>query len=298
MKTPKKKILAVSGGVDSVVMLHTFRSDPEAVVAHFDHGMRESSGEDARFVQELAARYELPCEVGHGKLGARASEAEARAARYEFLQQVAEVHDGVIYTAHHADDMIETVVINLTRGTGWRGLAPFADDKIQRPMLQYGKRDILRYAAENGLRFRLDQSNSDDKYLRNRVRERLMQLPELERWWVLRYIERQWLVRERIGATARQWLDVNTEVTGNVQFGAMEQVRAEIMVAMEREIFRRVSLKVGMELIYMILWAKRRSATRPQMLRCLKAIRTLPAGKKYNLAKDYFVEIKREKVVF
>jgi tRNA(Ile)-lysidine synthase len=298
MKTAKKKILAVSGGVDSVAMLHMFREDPEVVVAHFDHGIRPNAHSDALFVEGLATAYGLPYEVGYGELGDGASEAAAREARYNFLNRVARERHGVIYTAHHADDSIETVAINLLRGTGWRGLAPFTDDKIERPMMHYSKRNILRYAAEHGLRFRLDQSNSDDRYLRNRVRERLRDLPERKYWWVLRCVERQWMLRRRIESIVRQWLDDNTEVTGSVEVRRSRGFQADIHVTLEREVFRKAPLKIGAELVFVILQVIGRSATRPQTLRLIKAIRTLPSGKKYNLAKDYFVEIKRDKVKF
>ncbi len=112
ISTPGKYVLAVSGGVDSMTLLHLLSKKPvvELVVAHFDHGIRPDSTEDERLVAETAQEYNLPLEVGHGKLDAGASEKNAREARYQFLESVAKKHTakGVI-TAHHQDDLIGTI---------------------------------------------------------------------------------------------------------------------------------------------------------------------------------------------
>ena len=140
-----KMILAVSGGVDSMVLLDMVcRTEKIAmkdlVVAHFDHGIRENSHEDARFVQEKAAEYGVEFREERVELGEGASEAEARGKRYDFLGRLAEELDdgrGVeIWTAHHLDDLVETVIINLLRGTGWRGLSALDTRGIRRPFLE------------------------------------------------------------------------------------------------------------------------------------------------------------------
>ena len=129
-------VVAVSGGVDSVVLLHQMVQDggSELVVAHFDHGIREDSDLDAQFVRELAQSYRLPCEVRREELGSGASEELARNRRYAFLREVAKKHRATIVTAHHMNDIPETIAINLTRGTGWRGLAVLGSD-VHRPLL-------------------------------------------------------------------------------------------------------------------------------------------------------------------
>lgn len=100
-------------------------SSGDILVAHFDHGVRDDSGEDAKFVARVAEEiYHKRCIIGKGNLGAGASEERAREARYEFLRKVAMENGGAkIYTAHHLDDLIETVAINFIRGrdgAGWR----------------------------------------------------------------------------------------------------------------------------------------------------------------------------------
>jgi len=175
---PGRYILAVSGGVDSMVLLDLLsqRKDVELIVAHFDHGIREESAEDAAFVSSVANKYGLRYEGGEGKLGEGASEETARTARYEFLLGLKAKHraDAVV-TAHHQDDLIETAIINILRGTGHRGLSAISsNNEILRPMLGISKKAILNYAAKNKIQWHEDKTNSDTKYLRNYIRQNLL----------------------------------------------------------------------------------------------------------------------------
>lgn len=170
-------IVAVSGGVDSVVLLDMLAKMKsfELIVAHFDHGIRSESREDASFAKELAAKYELPFESERAELGEDASEEVARVARYAFLRNVAQRYDGQVVAAHHADDVLETMIINITRGTGWRGLASLRSTKdIARPLLNYRKQQLIDYALQHDLSWREDMTNSETKYLRNTIRHTII----------------------------------------------------------------------------------------------------------------------------
>ena len=109
-----------------MVLMHMmYKTNPEElIVAHFDHGIRSNSAEDYAFVKREAEKLNLKFVGMHANLGLNCSEDKARAMRYEFLQKCATEYNGEIYTAHHADDAIESITINILRGTGWRGLAP------------------------------------------------------------------------------------------------------------------------------------------------------------------------------
>lgn len=188
-------VVAVSGGVDSVVLLDklakhskTEKDDstpidyvpPIYVVAHFDHGIRSDSGADALFVRELAEKYGLVYELGEGHLNSDVSEADAREVRYAFLRSTMQKYKAQkIITAHHQDDLLETMVINILRGTGPRGLAPMSSyDDILRPLLNKRKSELVEYAKNENLQWREDSTNLDEKYLRNYVRSNIM--PKLE----------------------------------------------------------------------------------------------------------------------
>ena len=184
MLEKKTFVLAVSGGVDSVVLLHKLtQNQPDGidyVVAHYDHGIREDSSEDAEFVRSLAKKQELQFELGEGKLGKYASEQLARYTRYDFLRSIAKKHNAEkIITAHHQDDLIETMIINILRGTSPRGLAPMkGQSDLLRPLMNSSKSQLIKYANEHNLEWREDPTNMDEKYLRNYVRLNIM--PKLE----------------------------------------------------------------------------------------------------------------------
>ena len=174
---PGKYIVAVSGGIDSVVLLSVLvqLEGRELVVAHFDHGMRPDSAEDERFVAGLAAQKGLAFVSSAGKLG-DVSENTARQARYGFLRDaMTQYRAQAIITAHHQDDVLETIVFNLQRGTGSKGLSSLrSSETLLRPLLEYRKQDLLDYAQRNYLIWREDQTNASPKYARNRVRHQIL----------------------------------------------------------------------------------------------------------------------------
>ncbi len=226
-----KYVVAVSGGVDSVVLLHLLaqkqkeedrrrkvgspsfdilHSSFSLVVAHFDHGIREDSAEDRKLVEGLAAQFGLPFEYAEGELGKDASEAVARAARYAFLRQVREKYGAdAIVTAHHQDDVLETAILNLLRGTGRRGLASLrSTDEIKRPLLEVSKHELLRYAKREGLQWREDSTNADPKYLRNYVRLKLLpRFAEADREALLGLVRRMAQVNTELDAELDKYLD-------------------------------------------------------------------------------------------
>jgi len=197
-----KRIVAVSGGVDSVVLLHMLvnRYRPEElIVAHFEHGIRaEESEADARFVEALSHMYGIRFEIDHGHLSFDASEAQAREKRYDFLRMTAKKHEGIIVTAHHKDDLVETIALNLWRGTGWRGLAVFGDKGIERPLLGLTKSEIYKYAVENKLEWVEDETNRSDMYTRNRLRQALGALPSANKSKIIDLYEVQTKLRGEI----------------------------------------------------------------------------------------------------
>jgi len=205
-----KHILAISGGVDSIVLLDMIARGElllhgrtlqggDLVVAHFDHGVRDNSANDAKLVKNLAAKYQIECIIGHGHLGKNPSEGLARTKRYEFLRSTVCKGDLCkIVTAHHQDDLLETVLINLIRGTGWRGLAPFWSHDIERPLLNMTKAEIVNYAIEHGLTWTEDETNYSAKYFRNRVRGLTARLSAKQRKQLLELNQKQTKLRVEI----------------------------------------------------------------------------------------------------
>lgn len=200
---PGKYIIAVSGGVDSVVLLDMLNKNKNLslVVGHVDHGIRDDSAMDAEFVAKLANKYKLPIEIKQLELGQEASEELARDKRYNFLRQVCQKHGArALITAHHQDDAIETAIINLIRGTGYRGLASLKNtNAVIRPMLNLSKDQILAYAKQNKLTWREDSTNKQINYLRNRIRHQVvakMDSHQIQKW--LHIIETQLVLNDQI----------------------------------------------------------------------------------------------------
>jgi tRNA(Ile)-lysidine synthase len=206
---PGKYVVAVSGGVDSVCLLDLLarKNGYQLVVAHFNHGIRSDSYLDAKLVEKLAGEYGTAFYLGEGKLGGSASEASARRARYQFLNGV-KVKTGslAIITAHHQDDRIETVVINLIRGTGRKGLSSIMETaEIKRPLLNVPKHQLRDYALLHNLSWREDSSNLDRRYLRNYVRlEILPKLNDEQRLKLLKLMDHQVELNQRIDKQFRE----------------------------------------------------------------------------------------------
>lgn len=179
IKVPKGKyILAVSGGVDSMVLLDVLskQKDLALIVAHLDHGLREDSFRDAELVKRTASKYKLPFISEKLAPEEKFSEEKARKSRYEFLRKVMNDHEAIaIITAHHQNDQLETAIFNLLRGTGRKGLSSLkSTELLVRPLIGVSKEEIYKYAKANNIRWNEDSTNSDTKYKRNYIRHKLI----------------------------------------------------------------------------------------------------------------------------
>ncbi len=179
-------VVGCSGGLDSLVLLHLLRfSLPElgltVEAAHFDHGMRSGSEEDARWLVGVCDAWSVRCRMGTAE-AAPADEAEARTLRYGFFESLLEEGGRRwVLTAHHADDQVETVLFRILRGTGvtgLRGIPRVRPPGILRPLLSFRKEELEAYALRHRLRPRVDPTNRSPRHARNRVRRELLPLLE------------------------------------------------------------------------------------------------------------------------
>ncbi len=186
-------LCAVSGGADSVCLLHILYRLREKVpftlaAAHYNHRLRgEESERDAAFTEEFILRYcpGVPLHTGSGDVRGESArrgtglEETAREMRYAFLRETAKkIGADRIATAHNADDSAETVLLNLVRGAGLKGLSgiPFIQGEVVRPLLASSRAEITAYLQENGLPHVEDSSNSDEAFARNKLRRQVMPL--------------------------------------------------------------------------------------------------------------------------
>ena len=199
----KRLLLAVSGGLDSICLAHYFICNKEALgiewlgIAHVHHGLREGTADrDAAFVEAFAKKHNIPFFLkkldGEALKNAEGSlEENARDARYRALAEIfnetgdprlrGDDNKDAIVTAHHAGDQAETMYMRLRRGTTLAGLRGIQEvrDNIYRPLLNTTRAELLAYARENNLEWCEDESNSDVKFARNKVRHEF--LPQLEK---------------------------------------------------------------------------------------------------------------------
>ncbi|GAB4544800.1 MAG: hypothetical protein OHK0023_02130 [Anaerolineae bacterium] len=191
----EKVLVGVSGGVDSLAMLHILgqlRADL-AIALHaatLDHGLRGADGAaDAEFVRGVCAQWDVPCTVGTVDVPRLAmewrigTEAAARKARYAFFSQTAaQVGATAVAVGHHREDQAETVLLHVLRGAGLaglRGILPVSSQdglKVVRPLLEIARDELEAYLAPLKITPRQDASNADEQYARNRIRHRLLPL--------------------------------------------------------------------------------------------------------------------------
>jgi tRNA(Ile)-lysidine synthase len=177
----KKLLLAISGGIDSMVLLHLFhRLNFDITIAHCNFCLRnEESDADEDFVRTTCEALKIPFHIQRFDTKQFASDYKlsiqiaARKLRYDwFAELLSSQKLDYVLTAHHLDDEIETFLINLTRGTGLEGLTgiPAENGSVIRPLLQFSREQIEHFTKENNIQWREDSSNASDKYLRNKLR--------------------------------------------------------------------------------------------------------------------------------
>src|SRR4051812_12476331 len=179
----KRIAVALSGGIDSVVLLHLLKDHPGVTAIHVHHGLSPNADAWAAFCRRLCKRWGVPLSVSQVsvKKKGKGLEAAAREARYAAFRKL---KADVIALAHHLDDQAETVLMNLLRGAGLRGaggmrpLARFEDKTLARPLLDVSRKALEDYASRHGLAWIEDESNADEALTRNFVRRRLGPLLE------------------------------------------------------------------------------------------------------------------------
>jgi tRNA(Ile)-lysidine synthase len=247
-------LIGVSGGRDSIALLHSLGDIgfKNLVVCHLNHQLRgRSSNADARFVEKLAAKYDLEAEIGSANVRALASkrktsiETAGREARYRFFAKTAKRRKcRTIFLGHHADDLVETFLINLFRGAGTAGLSGMrkvsthrVDDVnliVVRPLIGVWRQEIDSYLREHRIKFREDASNKSLNPLRNRIRHRV--IPYLEKILGRNIRPASWRAAT-IAGEEEAWIDSQLADLSDIEF-SVAKLRALPVALQRRSIFK------------------------------------------------------------
>ena len=173
--------VAVSGGVDSVCLLHWLAETNMSVTAlHVNHGLRDAADTETRYVADLCQKLNIPCQIFYwtGDKPSSGLEAAARDARYKFMTDwCLENNIDALMVAHQADDQIETFLMYLSRGSGVNGLSAMQAEsyrdgvKIVRPLLGVFRSELIKYCDDNGIKYFCDEMNDDENYTRVKIRK-------------------------------------------------------------------------------------------------------------------------------
>ena len=282
-------VLAVSGGVDSVSLLDLLvEAQLKPIVAHFDHQQRPDSKLDLVLVKELATKHQLDFYSKVGNLPKGANESLLRQARYQFLNQVKQDSRAeAIITAHHQDDLFETMVINLSRKTGRRGLTSLRSRPgLARPLLSIPKKKLIEYAKIKGLNWREDSTNADLKFLRNRIRAKLQsQLTDEQRQELSKIYDKLVKLNDRIDRDLKKWLTIVSYRRGGQVFS--------------RDWFNKLPDEVAQEVVY--CWLRQREVVnlnRQLINYLIERLKTLNSGKKLVVSKNQIIALTKRSIRF
>jgi tRNA(Ile)-lysidine synthetase-like protein len=280
-------VLAVSGGVDSMALLHMVKQqanpDIRVIVAHFDHGIRPDSVLDQELVQNTAANYGLRFVYGQGNLGATASEAVARKARYEFLHQICKQENATaIVTAHHQDDVLETAIHNMLRGTQRRGLVSLRSrDGVLRPLLSVPKTVLYQYATQHKLAWNEDSTNKELRYRRNYIRHRIVpRLSAEQRTSLLGHIDTLTKQHHELERSLQEYLE---------QHHSKQELNRDEFIRLPHAVAKEV-------MMYLLGTCRVRDIDKPLIDRTVWAAKTMAPGKRVDLDGNYALLVQKTQI--
>lgn len=233
-----KIVLGVSGGPDSICMLDNLREvkeeqviEFEIYVAHINHMIREEAIDDEKYVQEYCKKYNIECFVKRADVQKIASEKKigteeaGRKVRYDFFEEVLQkTESNKIAIAHNKNDKIETIIMHLLRGSGLsglKGIEPIRDNKYIRPLLECERTEIEQYCEDKKLNPRIDKTNFENEYTRNKIRN-----------IVIPYIKKEF--NPNIIQTLSRLSDLATDESNYIELQTQKAFE-KILIAKEKE---------------------------------------------------------------
>lgn len=224
IKTGDTVVAGISGGPDSMFLLHFLRKIPaKKIIAHINHKLRKEADKEEKFVKEFVKKlahsektffYSLKADIKNlSKKAKTCLEETGRKIRYDYFKKLAKKYKAkFIITAHHADDNLETIIINFVRGASLQGLAGIQEleNNIFRPLLNITKKNILEYLKLKKIPFKQDKTNKDKKYARNFIRHEI--IPKLKKLnpnlieTITKNVKNIREINEHLRENAQKWL--------------------------------------------------------------------------------------------
>ncbi len=256
-----KLVVAVSGGIDSMVLLHLLAEVKDdfgltLIVCHVNHHTREACEKEEMFVRQTCEKYGLPIEVLHYRQKDDDNfHQSSRKARYEFFYQVAQkVQADKIVLAHQADDLVETILMRIVRGSslaGYSGIAKrslYRGIEVIRPLLTSSREDIVAYQQEHHIEYMEDESNQKDFYTRNRFRHHVIPLIKAENPAYAKkfaqFSEYVGQAHDLVFALANQFISANVVFTENQAKVSSDKLSLEMPI-IRKEIIKLIIDKVS-----------------------------------------------------
>jgi tRNA(Ile)-lysidine synthase len=280
-------IAGISGGADSIALLHLLHASgyKNIVVAHVDHGLRRTSKKDAELVEKYSEKFgyifeltkiDLKTSARKNRMGI---EEAGRKARYEFFRKLKREYNAkIILTAHHADDNIETMFLNLIRGAGVQGLSglKLLTEDVLRPLLNAEKRELISHCRKHRLKFNEDITNKDTEYARNFVRHEI--IPKVK----------------KLNPNFKETLITTANIFSELQFYLHEEtekfLKRQKPNRYSLEEFRHCPLALQSEIIrtlYRNRYENTTDLTANHVMQILKVLNQKKSGKIKEFGKDY-----------
>lgn len=282
-----KYLLAVSGGADSMVLLHLFKnSGLYFEVAHVNYKLRgEDSEEDQQLVEKICKKSKIPCHqysiTDKNNKPKNSIQEWARNLRYDFFKKIkSERQLSTVVTAHHLNDQLETFIINLAKASGINGLSgmPANDNNIFRPILRFSKKEIYQFASEHQIEFREDLSNQKSDYLRNKIRNEIApKLLEVNEHFLENFAKSLEYLKQTKHFVSQQVLKIEAKIIEH----------KEDYITVDKELFRKESDYVQFEILRKYDFTE---------VKEIEKINAAEVGKKFNSA-TYELLIDREKLI-
>lgn len=245
LKPTDRILLAISGGSDSIFLFHQLKNfSKNLYIAHINHQLRPQSTKEEEFIKTLHEdKKTFIKKINFTKF----TEEKGRKARYEFLQKIAEREKiKYILTAHHADDNLETIILNITRGASLRGLTgiPKLEKNLFRPLLTITKKEILEYLKAKKIQFKNDSTNKNNTFNRNKIRNKVIPLlqeinPSIART-VAENIKPLEDIENFLQKKAQSWLKKNPQLEINKILKLHPSLTRTILLEIHRQHFGHI----------------------------------------------------------